>query len=1208
MRWLAPIEYEAEYYTEDLEHARKLRHPGTCEWIRSQLNFRRWSEATASSSESLLWIHAIPGAGKTVLSSFLIDHIAPFQFRPSSTVFYFLFKSTDIDKNSITAAARSLLYQLYKTRGSTDAAFVDDIKKHLDDSGQIHAKSFKNIWSLFSDHAAKATGLVIVIDALDECIDPRLLIRGLQQLCNGSAVKIVATSRREKELLHDLRDWMSIEMGAQEITADIAAFLEYKVSRSPKLSHPLVRSSVLEALQSHSNGMFLWVALMIKDLKSKSSVYEIQDALRALPEGLDKMYESILRRLHRSLKPSPKELCLRVLRWVVCATRPLKLKELEEALKLEYTVETPLFDFDNALLYTERDIELACGSLLTVRSGTVQLIHLSAGEFLQDHSIRLGIDGALQQYLVDVPSVSARIASHCVSYLLSRCAPPEMLPTYATRTAKDDIDHLKQRYPLLDYACFNWLKHLFSSAEVPLDSCASVLQSFFESYRCLVWIQWCFNLDPDCSFRLQTDIRDLLDWAKSHSDGSGSSESARPALVQVAIEWAGSFQTLLAEYADVLRCGSSEAYFIDPERIFGSSRHLFCKDHPGFSYERHIVLDDPETRGEPAPMSEIHQLPRYTNRDSEGLGFFYLDPIRDVFFFVDKDVQLPLRIFVQERSTGRRLPPLTDPELDEVPCSFLGACMSNDGHHLALSLQVYRRQSYCYTAVWAIAKKLNFEVGQRTSPWGRKLSSSTVNTYHHPFRDSVRPVAFGPDGSLCCPAGWMNVSTGEVRPLPAELLGGPYVRESSYSENGKVLLQIRENESAETSMQLYNLENKKLRNFPLSGSGQRIDYYTSGWKDCEFVIYSSFVTQYRRSMLLDLCRGTSVDLDILRLLDVEYAFLRFMFDGKDKLLGLASRGGSPSRIFVWTGIPLKPSLWATKDLGREVLGHFLDKESSLLYVVYPGRIWARISLQSSALVDIDLHIATQTRSHPIRVEYCLSSDGKKLAVLKCWKIRCVANEYPVFEYRYPFTIHLSRARVRVLDLDRPEQTLLDSLLDMPLADVGKAHILFSPDVELLLVHDSLYRLDCSHRVDKLVPISMPSLFTDPKLRTMPYRPQACVFSPFHDYVSVAPYDSPVLHVYHSADDGQIAKLDISIGQLETFTASKITQIRIDFHPFQPKLGVAYWVETATDELHIKFLMLNLQSMDVEHVEPSLHEHIALVCRSTIIASQIHKMF
>lgn len=991
VRWLAPIEYEAEYYTDDLEHARKLRHPGSCEWIRSQPNFRCWSETTVSFSESLLWIHAIPGAGKTVLSSFLIDHIAPFGFRPSSIVFYFFFKSTDIDKNSITAAARSLLYQLYKTRGSIDAALVDDIKKHLDDSGQIHAKSFKKIWSLFCEHAANVTGLMIVIDALDECIEPQLLISGLQQLCKDSAVKIVVTSRREQELVQNLRDWMSIEMGAKETTADIAAFLAYKVSRSPKLSHPLVRTSVLNAIQSHSNGMFLWVALMIKDLKTKSSVYEVQEALLALPLGLDKTYERILRRLHSSLKPSPKELCLRVLRWVVCATRPLKLKELEEALELEYTVERPRFDFDNALLYTERDIELACGSLLTVRSGTVQLIHLSAREFLRSPSVRLNIDDTLHQYLVDVPSVSSRIASHCVSYLLSRCAPPKVLPAHDNRTAKDDVDALKHRFPLLDYACFNWLKHLISSAEVPVDPCGSVIQSFLESYCCLGWIQSCFNLDPDCAFRLQIDIRDLLDWAKSQSDGSGPSKSARPGLVHVAIEWAGEFQSLLTEYEDALNCGSYEAYFIDPERIFGSSRNLFCKDQAAASegHERHLVLDDAETRSEAAPVAENHRLPR-SSSEVERLGFFCLDPIREVFFFADEFCRMPLRIFVQERSTGRRLPPLTDPELDDVEANFIlmSACLSKDRHHLAISLFL---RGYFYTAVWAITKKLNFEVGHRTSTWARKLSSSSVKLETGPF---LRPIAFAPDGSLCCPAGQMNVSTGEVRPLPAELLAGRGDWRYSYSEDGKELLL-----ASGGVIQLYSFENKNSRSFPSAGGGV-IKSYTSGWNHCELAVYSRLHPPRARTMLLNLCEGTSISLDTPPISD-GYRGSSFTFYDKDKLLGLVEYGEyrfRQTRIFVWAGIPLKPYLWATRELGILVLGHFLDKELSLLYVVYPGRIWARISLESSALVDVDLHIASQIQSHPIRVEYRLSRNGKKLAVLKYWKGRCVANEHPVFEY------------------------------------------------------------------------------------------------------------------------------------------------------------------------------------------------------------------
>lgn len=994
MQWLAPIEYEADYYMEDLEYARKLRHPGTCEWIRTQPDFRIWWESAAPSRESLLWIHAIPGAGKTVLSSFLIDHAARFDFRLSSAVIYFLFKSTDSDKNSITAAARSLLYQLYKIRGSTDAAFVDEIKKHLDNSGQSRAKSFKTIWTLFCGYVAKLTGLVIVIDALDECIEPRFFIKGLQQLSKCSAVKIVVTSRREKELVEDLCDWMAIEMSSKEVAADIAAFLEYKVCKSPKLSHPLVRSSVLKLLQSRSNGMFLWVALMIKDLKSKASIYEINDALLTLPEGLDRMYERILSRLHNSLKPSPKKLCLRVLRWVVCATRPLRLKELEEALKLEYTGETPLFGHDNALIYTERDIELACGSLLTVRSSTVQLVHLSAREFLQDPSIRLNIDDALHQYLVDVPSVNRQITSHCVSYLMSRCSAQEVLPADDNRSPTYNADQLKQTLPLLDYVCFNWLRHFISSIETPIEEYVDKIQPFFKSQYCLIWISLCFSLDPDCSLRLRADIQELLDWTSSYFDGSEPSLSTSSVLIQLAIEWAGNFQNFITEYGDILKDSPFEVHFIDPERIFGSksSSHFFIS-MPKVSFERHILLPDPAIHSEHTPISPKFQLQKNTGLNDE-LGYFYLDPRRDVFYVIDLVTFANPRIFVQERSTGRRLAPLTDLEMDYgyVPYQVNGACISADGHHLAVSFRIgptEERVGFDYTAVWAIAKDLDFAVGNRAFAWGKKLFSLTADSKFNESIGSFRWMVFASDGSLCCPTGRISFSTGEVQPLSPELSLVKDGDRLSYSEDGRSLVWIHE-----AQIELFTLEGKRLRSFALHE--RSICHYIH---ECNYVVYSLVLkSHHSRLFVKDLQTGLTKALDTPMIIS-SFIGSKFRHYGGDKLLGVVSARDGKSRktsLIVWTGVPFNPHLWAVKDLANEIVGHFLDERSLLLYAVFPGRIWGRIGLESSALTEKDLHITDQTHSNSIRVEHCISKNGRKLAEVKFQKLRCALYQPCVF--------------------------------------------------------------------------------------------------------------------------------------------------------------------------------------------------------------------
>lgn len=991
VRWLAPIEYEADYYKEDLEIARKLRHPGTCEWIRHQPNFRSWSESTARSRESLLWIYAIPGAGKTVLSSFLIDYTALFGFRPTSTVFYFLFKSTDIDKNSVTAAARSLLYQLYKTRGSTDAALVDDIEKHLNNSGQTHAKSFGIIWDLFCEHAANVTGLVIVIDALDECIEPRFFIRGLQQLSKNTAIKIVVTSRRERELVEALHDWTSIEMGSKEVAADIESFLEYKVSKSPKLSHPLVRSSVIRLLRSRSNGMFLWVALMIKDLKSKVSIYEIQDALQALPEGLDKMYERILRRLHTSLKPSPKELCLRVLRWVVSATRPLRMQELEEALKLEYTGATRLFGYDKALLYNERDIELACGSLLTVRSGTVQLIHLSARDFLQNPSTRLNLEGALQQYLIDVPSVSLQITSHCVSYLMSRCLPQDMLPVDNDRSPRYNIDQLKQSLPLLEYACFNWLKHFIRSTEKPTDEYADTMQPFFGSQCCLIWISICFSLDPDCSLRLRADIQELLDWTGSYSGSSGPSMATSSVLIRVAIEWAENFQSFLTEYSHILRDSPLEVHFIDPERIFRPERaSIFRNSISKVLYERHISVHDPATHSQHTPISAKYQLQKNSD-PNDRLGFFYVDPHRDVLYVIDEQTMVNPRIFVQECSTGRRLPPLADPEMDYGGRIYVleNACISPDGHYLAVNYCVCpteEQNEVDYTAVWAIAKKLDFAFENRTSAWGKKLFSSTSDQKRRPpFEKTLRGVVFAADGSLCCPTGRISFSTGEIQQLSPEFRQAKPGDQLSYSVDGRSVYRIRN-----TQFEQFTLNGERLRSvtLPTHSTVRFISH-------CDFVIYSLFSSFQEKSYYLhDIQTGLTKILDTPQVIS---SFEHFSFrhlDG-DKLLGIVSYEDEKSKkacIAVWTGVPVKPHLWASKSLATGILGYFIDEKSWLLHVVFSDRIWGRISLESSALKEEDLHIVDQINMHSTHTEQCISRNGTKLAVVKMGRLGCVKND------------------------------------------------------------------------------------------------------------------------------------------------------------------------------------------------------------------------
>jgi hypothetical protein len=112
---------------------------------------------------------------------------------------------------------------------------------------------------------------------------------------------------------------MSIAITPEDINADIDAFIAAKVSASPRLSRSLVRDLVISKLSNAHNGMFLWVYLVLKELKSCFSVAQVQEALVQLPKGLDGIYESIILRLQTTLRSPTLDLCSKVLTWVVSA-------------------------------------------------------------------------------------------------------------------------------------------------------------------------------------------------------------------------------------------------------------------------------------------------------------------------------------------------------------------------------------------------------------------------------------------------------------------------------------------------------------------------------------------------------------------------------------------------------------------------------------------------------------------------------------------------------------------------------------------------------------------------------------------------------------------------------------------------------------------------------------------------------------------------
>ena len=313
--WLAPTGYPVDYYIDDFTNAKAVRHSNTCQWLLSTDGFIRFSHVTRSSG-SLLWIYAQPGAGKTVLTAFLIEHLALHQ-RLGFVLFFFC-KDTDDDKRTAIAIARSLLYQLFHVlrERALVSALTQEISLAMEESGHAKALRFATVWKIFSNHISDLGPAMIIVDALDECRDSETLVSSLRSMANSHNVRIILTSRREEHLYQLLHECPYLEIGPDDVDSDIKAYVKAKVASSPRLSQPAVKDLVVKRLCDSHEGMFLWVQYMLKELKSCLSLQQVQEELREMPKGMYALYQRILHRLQETLDKQTFKLCSKVLSWV----------------------------------------------------------------------------------------------------------------------------------------------------------------------------------------------------------------------------------------------------------------------------------------------------------------------------------------------------------------------------------------------------------------------------------------------------------------------------------------------------------------------------------------------------------------------------------------------------------------------------------------------------------------------------------------------------------------------------------------------------------------------------------------------------------------------------------------------------------------------------------------------------------------------------
>lgn len=236
LQWLTPIDYIPQQ--NDFFHRRQ---PGTAQWLLGSAEFQEWLHT----DKQTLFCPGIPGAGKTILTSVVIDYLFQ-RFRRQEQeddiqsdcrigVAYLYFNFRRQDEQTLGNLLRSLLKQLVQ-----EQPLVPEVVRGLHNqykNNPLQPPQDEIITALTSVTALYSS-VFIVIDALDECpkhndCRTRLLYE-IFRLQSKTGAKLFATSRDIPDIRREFAGCLSVEVRASD--EDLQVYLNGNMPRLPAFS------------------------------------------------------------------------------------------------------------------------------------------------------------------------------------------------------------------------------------------------------------------------------------------------------------------------------------------------------------------------------------------------------------------------------------------------------------------------------------------------------------------------------------------------------------------------------------------------------------------------------------------------------------------------------------------------------------------------------------------------------------------------------------------------------------------------------------------------------------------------------------------------------------------------------------------------------------------------------------------------------------
>lgn len=182
-----------------------------------------------------------------------------------------------------------------------------------------------------------------VIDAMDECKNSLDLVTYLLKAAAHKEIRIFVTSRDSFESYqreshsplresHPKYEVISEQIQTEDINEDIILYLNANRHQLPEIDEE-TRQSCYSKILNKSNGCFLWVRLILEELRKVRTGSEVSQVLDDVPSNMTELYTRILDSY--SKRPHSEKLTKSILKWAVCSIRQLTADEMHHAHRLD---------------------------------------------------------------------------------------------------------------------------------------------------------------------------------------------------------------------------------------------------------------------------------------------------------------------------------------------------------------------------------------------------------------------------------------------------------------------------------------------------------------------------------------------------------------------------------------------------------------------------------------------------------------------------------------------------------------------------------------------------------------------------------------------------------------------------------------------------------------------------------------------------------